>query len=78
MDWYDEYELYSLLSCQRFLRVVCLSRGGMEEETALQQWKACLPIRTAFHPLHFIDEALNHPVAPRQAASVGNSLCIIG
>jgi hypothetical protein len=50
----------------------------MQQDAALQQWESRLSIGTAFNPLHFIDKTLNHPVAPRQAASVGNSLCVIG
>jgi len=49
----------------------------MQQDTLLQQWEASLPIGTALDRLDFIDEPLHHPVAPRQAASVSNSLCII-
>ena len=31
----------------------------MEQYTALQQWKTGLSIRTAFDPLHFVDEPFN-------------------
>ena len=49
----------------------------VQQDTALQQRKARLSIGTAFDPLHLIDEPLHHPVAPTQAASVGNSLRVI-
>ena len=77
MYWYGEYELYCEFRYQRFLRAVCLSRGRMEDGTSLQQWKTCLPVRTAFHPLHFIHETLNHSIAPGHAASIGNRLRIV-
>jgi hypothetical protein len=32
-------------------------------DPALEQWEACLSIRTAFDPLHFIDESFNHAIA---------------
>src|SRR5690349_13865890 len=50
----------------------------MEQNTALQQRKARLPIRTAFDCFDFIDESLDHPVAPGQTASIGHCLCIVG
>jgi hypothetical protein len=49
----------------------------VKQHSALEQREASLPIRAAFNPLHFIDEPLDHPVAPSQAASVSNSLRII-
>jgi hypothetical protein len=44
----------------------------------LQQRKSRLSIGTPFDPFDFIDEPLDHAVAPRQAASIGNSFRIIG
>src|SRR3989440_9154967 len=49
----------------------------MQQDAALQQRKARLSIGTAFDPLHFIHETLNHAIAPRHAASVDNSLRIV-
>jgi hypothetical protein len=50
----------------------------MQQDPALEQWEACLSVRTAFDPLHFIDKPLNHAVAPGQTTSVGHRLRIIG
>jgi hypothetical protein len=50
----------------------------MKQDTALKQRKACLSIRTAFDPLHFVHKPLDHAVAPRLATSIGDSFCIIG
>ena len=49
----------------------------MQQHTALEQRKSCLSIGAAFDPFHFVDEPLNHTVAPGQATSVGHSLPII-
>src|SRR5207249_2457673 len=49
----------------------------MQQDTALKEGEACLPIGAAFDPFHFVDEPLNHTVAPGQAPSVGHSLPII-
>src|SRR5258708_30346538 len=49
----------------------------MQQHTALEQREACLSIRTAFDPFHFIDESLHHAVAPGHAASIDNSLRIV-
>jgi hypothetical protein len=50
----------------------------MQQHAALEQRKSCLPVGTALDPFDFVDEALNHPVVPRLAASKGDRLCIIG
>jgi len=39
--------------------------------------KSCLSVRTAFDPLHFLHETLNHAIAPSHAAPIGNSLRIV-
>jgi hypothetical protein len=49
----------------------------MQQHAALEQRKARLSVGTAFDPLHFIHESLNHTIAPGHAASIGNSLCIV-
>src|SRR6266536_665558 len=49
----------------------------MQQDSALKQRKSRLSIGTPFDPFYFIDEPLNHPVAPGQTTSVGNSLRII-
>jgi hypothetical protein len=49
----------------------------MEQNTALQERKSSLSIGTTLDPFYFIDEPLDHPVAPGQAVSIGNSLRII-
>ncbi len=49
----------------------------MQQHAALEQRKSRLPVGTAFDPLHFIHEPLNHSIAPGHAASVGNSLRIV-
>ena len=49
----------------------------MQQDAALQQRKARLSVGTAFDPLHFIHETLNHSIAPGHAASIGNSLRIV-
>ena len=50
----------------------------MQQDTALEQRKACLPIGTAFDPLHLVNEPLNHAVAPRLGAPIGDGLRIVG
>src|SRR5258708_14582308 len=50
----------------------------MKQHTPLQQWKSSLSIRTAFDRFDFIHKTLNHPVAPRHAASIGHRLRIVG
>ncbi len=50
----------------------------MQQDAALQQREACLPIRTAFDPFHFIDEALHHAVAPGLGAAIDHRLGIVG
>src|SRR5581483_1589368 len=49
----------------------------MKQHAPLQERKSSLSVGTAFDPLHLIDEPLDHPIAPRHAASVGNCLRII-
>src|SRR6266487_3400845 len=49
----------------------------MQQDAALQQRKSRLSVGTAFDPLHFIHETLNHAIAPGHAASIGNSLRIV-
>ncbi len=49
----------------------------MQQDAALQQRKARLSVGTAFDPLHFIHETLNHAIAPGHAASIDNSLRIV-
>jgi len=49
----------------------------MQQDAALQQRKSRLSVGTAFDPLHFIHETLNHSIAPGHAASIGNSLRIV-
>src|SRR5437764_96826 len=41
----------------------------MQQDTALKEGEACLPIGAAFDPFHFVDEPLNHTVAPGQASA---------
>ncbi len=48
----------------------------MQQDTALEQREACLSIRAPFDPFHFIDEPLDHAVAPGQTPSVGHGLRI--
>ena len=62
---------------EHFLWATCLSGSRMQQDTALKEGEACLPIGAAFDPFHFVDEPLNHTVAPGQATSVGHSLPII-
>ena len=50
----------------------------MQEDAALQQRETSLPIRTAFDPLQFVVEPLDHPIAPRFGAGVGDCHSIIG
>jgi hypothetical protein len=49
----------------------------MQKHTALQERKPSLAIGAALDRFDFVDQALDHPIAPRQAASVGHRLCII-
>src|SRR5258706_4017214 len=56
---------------------LCLPVSEQQDAT-LQQRKSRLSVGTAFDPLHFIHETLNHAIAPGHAASIGNSLRIVG
>ena len=49
----------------------------MQQDTALKQREACLSIRIAFDPLHFIEESFDNAAAPGQTTSVGHGLRII-
>jgi len=50
----------------------------MQQDTALEQREACLSIRTAFDPLHLVNEPFDHAVAPRLGAPIGHGLRIVG
>jgi len=50
----------------------------MQQHTALEQWKSCLPIRTALDQFDFLVKPLDHAIAPRFGAGISHRHFIVG